>query len=128
MSKRVEGDQVQSEPEEPPASVVHQLPGEEGKLERSQFSKEKVLDFIRQVQERPSYYSTHFELDLEKAGLLSELEETGVLPPAGPPIDFESSSRSAQRDPAVKVRENTLKNIYIGTLLGHLFDELFSPK
>ena len=128
MSKGIEQKADQGLSEELPASVVHHLPEEENQLERVDFSEEKVLDFIRQVQESPSFYTTHFELDLEKMGLLPGLEETGVLPPRNSPTEPESSSEEQQQNQLVEERTKVLKNLYIGTVLGHLFDELFPPK
>ena len=114
--------------EELPASATHRLPEEEWELESADFTKEKALDYINQVQESPAEYVAHFELDLERAGLLSELEETGVLPPKAPLVDFEYPPQELQEEPAVKERKDALKKLYIGTILGHLFDELFSKK
>jgi hypothetical protein len=115
-------------PEELPSSATHKLPEEEWELEPAEFTREKALDYISRVQESPTEYVAHFELDLERAGLLSELEETGVLPPKASLVDFEYPPQELQEEPAVKERKDALKKLYIGTILGHLFDELFSKK
>ena len=128
MSKGRERDADQGLPEELPASVVHQLPEEEGQLDRVQFSREKVFDFIRRVEERPAYFASQFELDLEKGGLLSGLEEAGVLPLGADPNKSETSAGTGHQEPAERAREKALKDLYVGTMLGHLFDELFSNK
>jgi hypothetical protein len=122
----VERESDEQLPEELPASATHRLPEEEWELESAEFTKEKALDYINRVQESPAEYVAHFELDLERAGLLSELEETGILPPKGPLIDFENPRADVQNDPIMKERRDVLKNLYIGTVLGHLFDELVS--
>jgi hypothetical protein len=130
MSKELEQAANQEFPEELPASVAHHLPEEENQLERVEFSEEKVLDFIRQVQESPSYYTSHFELDLEKVGLLPGLEETGVLPPKKSVTEIEPSTLDVEPHPEQLVgeRQKALKNLYIGTVLANLFEELFSRK
>ena len=118
----------QQVPEELPVSATHRLPEEKGEFEIAEFSKEKVLDFVQQVQENPTHYIAHFEIDLEKAGLLSELEEKGVLPSKDPVRDPESRSDELHDEVFMTQREEVLKNLYIGTVLGHLFDNLFSKK
>jgi hypothetical protein len=122
----VERENDEQLPEEVPASATHRLPEEEWELEPAEFTRAKALDYINRVQESPTDYVEHFELDLERAGLLPELEETGVLPPKAPLIDFENSPADVQDDPIMKERSDVLKNLYIGTVLGHLFDELVS--
>jgi hypothetical protein len=124
----VERENDQQAPEELPASVTHKLPEEEWELEPAEFTKEKALDFIHQVQESPTDYIAHFEIDLEKAGVLSELEEKGVLPSKDPMKDPESRSDDLDDEVVITQREEVLKNLYIGTILGHLFDNLFSKK
>jgi hypothetical protein len=125
MAERENDEQL---PEEMPASATHRLPEEEWELESAEFTKEKALDYINQVQENPNEYVAHFELDLERAGLLSELEETGVLTPKSPLVDFEYPPQDVQDERIMKEREDALKKLYIGTILGHFFDELFSKK
>jgi hypothetical protein len=124
----VERESDEQLPEELPASVTHQLPKEDWELEPAEFTKAKALDYINRVQESPTDYVEHFELDLERAGLLPELEETGVLPPKTPIVDFEYPPQDVQDEPVMKEREDALKKLYIGTILGHFFDELFSKK
>jgi hypothetical protein len=87
-SKEINQNNDQALPEEPLAEVVHRLPAEEWELEQAHLSKEKVIDFIRQVQEHPTFFTTNLALDLEKVGLLSELEEAGVLPLSPARADF----------------------------------------
>jgi len=114
--------------EEYPASVIHRLPEEEDQLERIEFSQDKVFDFIHQVQESPSYYSSQFELDLEKAGILPGLEKLKVLPPRKASTEPEAMLEEGQQDLIEEEREQVLKNLYLGTVLANLFDELFSKK
>jgi hypothetical protein len=122
MSSTVEGESVEIEPEELPASIEHRFPREEQELEKIRFSKESVIEFVRKVEERPIYYATHFELDLEEAGLISALEDSGVLPVLEQSLEITSESdANAQK---LNERAKSLKDIYIGTILGHLFDEL----
>jgi hypothetical protein len=126
MSSPVEGEPVEIEPEELPASIEHRFPNEERELEKIRFSKERVIEFIRQVQGLPTYYATHFELDLEKAELLSDLEDAGVLPTRQRYLESTSESEANGQRP--NEREKVLKHIYIGTVIGHLFDDLFSDR
>lgn len=128
MSKSNEQEPPLGFSEEFPASVVHRLPEEEDQLERIEFSKEKVLDFINNVQESPSYYSSQFELDLERAGLLPRLEESEVLPPRKALTDSDALSEEGQQDQLEEEREQVLKNLYLGTILANLFEDLFSKK
>jgi hypothetical protein len=124
----VERENDEQLPEEMPASATHRLPEEEWELEPAEFSREKALDYINRVQESPTEYIAHFELDLERVGLLSELEEKGILPTRANLIHHEYSDESVQGKPDIKQREDVLKNLYIGTVLGHLFDELYYRK
>ena len=114
--------------EEYPAIVIHHLPEEEDQLDRVEFSQEKILSFVRQVQESPLNYSSQFELDLEKAGLIQGLEESGVLPPKKPATQSELLLEEGQHDLLEEEREQVLKNLYLGTVLANLFDKLFSIK
>jgi hypothetical protein len=124
----VERDNDEQLPEEMPASATHRLPDEEWELERVQLSKEKVMDFIHRVQERPNYYATHFELDLEKMDLLADLEEAGVLPVVKPKNEPTSPPDDTETEQVDDGREKVLNNIYMGTVIGNLFGEIFSRK
>ena len=124
----VEREDEQLLSEEIPPAVTHQVDRGEKDVEEVEFTRDKVLDFVTHVQENPSRYTAHFELDLNRSGLLTDLEETGILPRKDPKADAESSSEDIQYESLVDERDEILKHIYIGTVLAHLFNKLFPNK
>lgn len=123
-------------PEEPPISADHQSVIRSG---ATRFTKEAVIEHLKELHSRSGYYATHFEFVLARKGLLSQLEETGIVPvvlnpnPYDPDIEedkcaqwWEDHAEEGEefRD-GLKKRQDVLKNLFIGAVLGRSFDELF---
>lgn len=95
--------------------------------------REKILGILQEVQDTPAYAGV-FEGDLDHLGLLSALEELGIMPVVENPNPFNVESDEDQHDQWWKQhpeeagefhrdferREDVLKHLYFGAILGHL--------
>ena len=98
--------------------------------------REKILGVLQEVQQTPAYADI-FEFDLERLGLLSEMEELGIVPVAENPNPFSVESDEDRHEQWWKQhpveaeefhrrsenREEILKHLYFGAILGRLAGE-----
>ena len=91
----------------------------------------RLFEFIREQYRSPGL-AVYFELVLSEAGLLSELEDAGVLPvvedpnPYDPELEEEKSEQWWQEHPEVEEefsrmfekRDEVLRLLYVGALVG----------
>ena|SRR5258708_38301749 len=103
-----------------------------------ELSKRGILDYLSKVQQEPTY-SLYFEVMLNKVGLLPELESAGIVPVVTNPNPFNVESEEEQHEQwwndhpevgekfsnEVETRELRLRELFMGAVLGHVFDDLF---
>jgi hypothetical protein len=117
--------------------VEHGLPEQSGALPPN---RDAVIDSLRRITEEDAFL---FEMELERMGLLTVLEEASILPlRLEPPNPFDPETQEEQfllweqEHPEeteafssnLAARDAALKHLYIGAVLRHSFADLFSKQ
>lgn len=101
-------------------------------------TRDGVFKYLATIHNSPSH-STYFEIELEKAGLISRLEMLGILPRAANPNPYNPLEQQKEHDQwtskhssdmekftqRFEKRNEIIKHLFIGAVLGHIFGELF---
>lgn len=106
--------------------------------DRVSILRARILGRLKEVQQIPAY-TTLFENDLDKAGLLSGLEELGILPVAQNPNPFDADLEEKQHEQwwdehpeaakgfheILEKRLEILESLHIGAIIGYLLGDSF---